>query len=509
VRSSPLRAIRPSLLLSVALAAQAGALGLSAQETVLEGTLLYEKIPVTPAGLLPKDVVPTPAGRIRVEVIAAGGDRVLAGGFTDEKGGYRLAFALDRPTRLFLRAVSRTENAAVVRVVGREPFAVAGPPRDVSPGETVAEDLLVLEERRLAGAFNIAVVVGRANALLRSVDPLVELLDVEIRWDTAYAGGTFFRERDGAAFINGDRSRDSDEFDDHVILHEYAHFLMAAHSRESSPGGDHSGQERLDPRLAWSEGWANFFAAAVLDDPRYLDTGARDGRQIVRVAMDLERNVHPREQPGIWSEHSVGSLLWDWYDDGLEEDDALALGFAPLWETLVALRKVPDVYLLHFVDSLAARVKDPVAMRLGLLARDIEYDPADPAARAPFPTPISAGAPVHGQVDSRTSLRGNVWGASSHYAFRLDEPRAVSIQLHIVAAEQPSRSDLDLYLFDADGEQVANSIADNGVGGTETIARTLPAGYYRIEVRSWSGGSGGRLEDGRAHEGSYVLTLKY
>lgn len=64
---------------------------------------------------------------------------------------------------------------------------------------------------------------------------------------------------------NGDvKFSDTDHFDDSVILHEYAHFLEDKYSNAQSPGGSHNGNFVIDPRLAWSEGFANYFQAAVL-----------------------------------------------------------------------------------------------------------------------------------------------------------------------------------------------------------------------------------------------------
>jgi hypothetical protein len=64
---------------------------------------------------------------------------------------------------------------------------------------------------------------------------------------------------------------DTDHFDNSVILHEYAHFIEHAVGRSDSPGGSHNGNQIIDPRLAWSEGWANFFQGAVLNRPNYID----------------------------------------------------------------------------------------------------------------------------------------------------------------------------------------------------------------------------------------------
>lgn len=65
--------------------------------------------------------------------------------------------------------------------------------------------------------------------------------------------------------VNGDvKASDTDHFDDSVILHEYGHFLEDVYGNSQSPGGSHSGNFVIDPRLSWSEGWANYFQAAVL-----------------------------------------------------------------------------------------------------------------------------------------------------------------------------------------------------------------------------------------------------
>lgn len=70
-------------------------------------------------------------------------------------------------------------------------------------------------------------------------------------------------------YINGGKlgnvtSADTDHFDDAVIIHEIAHHLESACGKMDSPGGSHYGQFRIDPRLAWSEGWGNFFGAHII-----------------------------------------------------------------------------------------------------------------------------------------------------------------------------------------------------------------------------------------------------
>lgn len=508
-RSAPRTAARTLLLLG-ALACAGWPSPAAAQTTRVRGTVLYEKIPVTRTGLQLDAPVRTPAAGVRVEVVQSPSRTVLGSGLTDDKGGYDIPVpARGRPS-VFVRALAQTENATVVRMGDRAELSMVTPVFALGRERTVTQDLLATDSSRIAGAFNIAATISRANALVRSGQPGVTLPRVEVRWDTTWVDGTFFRESEGVAYINGLRTRDSDEYDDHIIAHEYGHFLMARFSRESSPGGDHSFGERLDPRLAWSEGWSNFFGAATAGSPRYIDTGVVRGQQGVLIAVDLEENAPSGDRPGIWSEHTAASLLWDWFDDGAEDGDSLALGFAPLWRGLVELGKEPDVYLLPYANALAGITRERRGIAASLAARGIRYAPGEtPPAPAPFPEALASGVSVTGTVDSRSARRSNLMGASAHYWFRTTREGPVSITLKIVSARQPQHADLDLYLFDASGERVAGSDAVNGVGDMEQISRRLPAGYYRVEVRSWSNARDGQLENGNAHQGTFSLLARY
>lgn len=73
--------------------------------------------------------------------------------------------------------------------------------------------------------------------------------------------------------MNGDTDNaDMDHFDNSVIIHEYGHFIEYNFGRMDSPGGSHNGNSIIDPRLAWGEGWSNFFQAAVRGNGSYRDT---------------------------------------------------------------------------------------------------------------------------------------------------------------------------------------------------------------------------------------------
>jgi hypothetical protein len=92
-------------------------------------------------------------------------------------------------------------------------------------------------------------------------------------YPTADAGSlgtiSFYVKGDSQMFINGGRlgdvtTQDTDHFDDAVIIHELGHHVESVCGTMDSPGGAHNGLFRIDPRLAWSEGWGNFFGAHII-----------------------------------------------------------------------------------------------------------------------------------------------------------------------------------------------------------------------------------------------------
>lgn len=65
--------------------------------------------------------------------------------------------------------------------------------------------------------------------------------------------------------VLGDVStKDTDHWDDTVIIHEMGHHIENVCGNMDSPGGAHSAQYRIDPRLAWSEAWGNFIGAHII-----------------------------------------------------------------------------------------------------------------------------------------------------------------------------------------------------------------------------------------------------
>ena len=86
---------------------------------------------------------------------------------------------------------------------------------------------------------------------------------------SAISNGSFYDASIKSLFITGGRLGNitldvTNHFDDYVIIHELGHHVENVCGSLITPGGSHQIITRIDPRLAWAEGWANYFAAQVM-----------------------------------------------------------------------------------------------------------------------------------------------------------------------------------------------------------------------------------------------------
>lgn len=85
---------------------------------------------------------------------------------------------------------------------------------------------------------------------------------------SSLSSNSFYDQSDSGLYITGGKLGNititrTDHFGDYVILHEFAHHIENKCGTLLSPGGTHAVLSRIDPRLAWAEGWANYFSAKV------------------------------------------------------------------------------------------------------------------------------------------------------------------------------------------------------------------------------------------------------
>ncbi|HYR90215.1 MAG TPA: PPC domain-containing protein [Terriglobia bacterium] len=453
----------------------------------LAGDVFFQKLDVTDAGLDLGHPVMVPVRNARVEAVDRSSQAIVAVGETDNQGRFRIPVPFEPD--LTIRVLSRLrfgDLRVTDNTTGNALYSIS---LDIDAREPLGT-LVLVDNSRVSGAFNILEVVQRGNETVRMADDTVVPSPVNIFWSPrntkALIGATFFNLGNNTAYILGDRADDSDEYDDSVIAHEYAHMLAARFSRDDSPGGSHSVGDMLDPRVAWSEGWANFFSSAVRNDAIYRDSMGVNGTRILRY--DLEENIPAGDRPGYWSEASVQSLLWDLYDDHEDTADDVQFPFSLIWGAFTDLKNDRFVYLPYFLDHFLERNSSATdALRSMVQYRSIDFQPSvRPSVTNPFPRPVAVGETVTGIVDSLSSKRTNLVQSAHFFSFTTVEG-AASIRLEITGlgpGNNPNANDLDLFLMDSNGKLLDRS--DRGLNGqSELIPIKLSAGTYVVEVRSY------------------------
>ena len=142
--------------------------------------------------------------------------------------------------------------------------------------------------------------------------------------------GTSSYKGNGNVFILGDADSDTDEYDDHVVVHEWGHYFEDQMSRSDSIGGPHSGGQKLDMRVAMGEGFGNALSGMVTDDPFYRDSSGSGQSQGFSI------NVESNDSTGWFDERTTAGVLYDLYDSNSDGDDTLSFGMGPIYAAFTA-----------------------------------------------------------------------------------------------------------------------------------------------------------------------------
>jgi len=241
---------------------------------------------------------------------------------------------------------------------------------------------------RDAAPFSILDTILDAQTFVRGKVGNIALPPLIVNWSPLNDGGDVGYHRvtgtdTGTITLNGAADSDTDEYDDGVILHEWAHYFHSVVSRNDSPASKHDDGDILDPATAFAEGFATAFAGIVLKsegkDPFYVDTrglqqadGSWSDLEVDKVDDSLQRVPGILFFDGYYSEDSIAEVIYDLFDefnpydlnsDGTPNPDNVAFGFKPIYEALVATRATPaftsiftflkalkDLYPLEAVD---------------------------------------------------------------------------------------------------------------------------------------------------------------
>lgn len=535
---------------------------------VITGTATYEyyKPVATPGSMqgLTTDTggVPftKPIRRAEVRVKNSGGTIVQCG-VTDDTGAMNISIERPASTQsITLEVIARGDNsyvkASVLDKVATKLLYIVKVTFDVTPSSTAITSPALVAPATGAlegGAFHIFDRIVEVNDFLRnnSTDASCSLCQaftvapkVTVFWSKGFNPASYFGETSPLSFFDVSGSlasfpalyilggsdgdvdyADTDHFDESVIIHEYGHFLESTFWRSDSPGGYHNGNMTIDPRLAFSEGFANFLPSAVIGRSTYIDTiGSPNGSADVGVFLDLENERGTLSDgirdkiittstigEGVYREVSVARAFYDYIDtisdftyniNGTQDNinETSQFSFAYIWQALTdatfGLKSSSNHFISmgHFNKALysamdASSFADKNVEKAKLdTARIGEMQASDTSEYAVLVAPSSScSIRTMTPVGDRTSSDGSSYHdyfASSDF-FRIDHPGGVlSVNL-----TYSGTADLDLYVFKEvhsltePQDLVAKSEATNSTAGnTETISVSLAAGTYLIFV---------------------------
>ena len=368
-----------------------------AQKNVtISGAASFDLIPHITGGAS-LDLGNTRRQPIRQAVVEAvnSSNKVIATGQTDNLGQYNLTVPANE--NIAIRVSSRSQasgrSSHIVSIVdnvqGNAIYVLSGAYVNSGENNSVRDihapsgwDGTTYSSTRAAAPFAVMDNIISAMDIVRQSDSDIDFPELKIGWSEnnvpiysdnqpGLIGTSSFitsGPNKGMILLLGDASADADEYDGHVVVHEWAHYFENTLSRGDSLGGPHSLHTPLDPRVAMSEGFASALAALILDDPIYRDSrgGARSGG----FSFDIENDSASR--PGWFSESSVQSIIYDLGDQSVssEDHDQVNLGFGPIIKAMTSDKyKEQDSFTTIF--SLLAEIKaqnPSVAANIEMLA---------------------------------------------------------------------------------------------------------------------------------------------
>jgi PKD repeat protein len=512
----------------------------------VSGQVSFERVPhnasTTNAGLDYSRTFAAPARNVVVELVSSAGP-VLASTVTSESGQYSFNAAAD--SDVFVRARAEacgTSPRWQVRVMNNtqpDPLTLYVLDSAVFNTGTTSQTKNLLADSgwpdfggisytgpRAAAPFAVLDTLTSAVKFVHANGAAVDLPALNAFWSkdnrvsdewTPSNGGiqsTLFRGFSylGAApgiYVLGLVNNDTDEFDEHVVAHEFNHYLEDAISRSDTPGGAHGPTERIDMRLAFSEGFSNAFSGMVVDSlplregelphARYYKDSSGD-RQLSGFTLDLEQNS--QADPGWFNESTIHSILWDVFDAPSDGVDDISLGYGPLYDVTTAeLRNgaaLTSIYpMLQGLKSRSpgsAATIDAMAQSRRILGTGQygigEVEDGGVTEALPVYTELTLNGAAKRVCGTTEVGVYNKLGNRLFLRFSLGATQPVTIRAQYTSTGSASSSitpDPDIVLYRSGLFEVGWSEDAN----VETLTRTLAAGDYVIEVYEYS-----HIEDG-------------
>lgn len=461
----------------------------------LDGKITYDSVPHG-SGSSALDYVGTSQKPVRGAVVeAVSGSTVIASATTDAGGNYSITYSGMVPANLnvVVRVRARLRQTGTpswdFQVVDNTSAGAAY----VMTITTLAPDTTTTatidanapsgwggsgyNATRSAAPFAILDQVYDALNKVFAVDASVNFQPLNLNWsvnNVPAAGNKALGQIttshwDGTAlYILGAENVDTDEYDTHVVLHEWGHYFESTFSRSDSIDGSHTSGDRLDMRVAFSEGLGNALSAMISDDPLYKDS--MGANQAGGFGFDIESNTV--SNPGWYSEASVQSVLYDLYDANADTGDSVALGFAPVYNVLTGAFKTGDTLtsIFSFMPPLiAANPAETTAIQALLTAQGIDGNidttgstETNNAATASHVLPVYTAVTAGGPAVEVCTLNKFEWNPSApdrnklsynrYLRFNAPSTRTYSVSVSTTSSTSFStNADPDIYLYSSTG----------------------------------------------------------
>ena len=451
--------------------------------TEITGKVTYDRVPHTlSSGLDYANTRVMPVRGAVVEAVTASGE-VLDTGVLDAGGNYALTVDAGTEVRVQIKsqllsnATAKWNFSVTDNTQGNQLYALQGSLAGSGTNSRQTRNLHAPHgwtgqsygNVRAAAPFAILDTVYLAVQSFAQIDADIDFPELEIRWSPEnktvignkvlgqIGTSAYFPEiDDGTIYLLGEEGRDTDEYDPHVILHEWGHYFEHRMSRTDSLGGLHSLNDRLDPRVAFSEAWGNALSAILLDDPTYRDSSG--SHQSSGFSFDLEAGQYAN--PGWFSEASIGAIIYDIFDETSDGVDRLSAGLGPLYTVMRS-----ETY------------KDgPVFATIFALADGM---------RREFPDTASAlDALLEAQLISGEGANGN--GESNSGAIRSALPVYKEVRLNGAAAQLCSVDDAGLHNKLGNREFIFLKL-DSGTDVTLSLVKTSGDDDRDPDLNIWQG----------------------
>jgi hypothetical protein len=487
-----------------------GAGGSSTGPFTLSGIVSYERVPYSASdqGLNYADVAARPIRGASVRVVGAQDNAELGRTVSGDDGAYTVTYEGTSRVKLWIYAetdlpkitvADNTAEGAVYVLESAEIDAATTPEIDVTA--TTGWDGAAYSGARQSAPFAVLDSAYEAARRFRTeVTPAPEFPELTINWSVnnrpesgSEANGAIETSHwDGQElYILGKEGVDTDEFDDHVIVHEWGHYFESRLSRSDSIGGTHAYGDLLDARVALSEGWGNALSAMILDpNTTYADSSGV--KQAEGFSYDLEVNdTSVSASPGWYSESTVENVLFDIYDPANEPFDGIALGLPGVYAVMSGPLKETPAATTLFAFITGAKSEDPgQAAALDALVAHHAYDAAlgvDPVGDAWGAGETHSGGvggtlPVFADGDAGGAINLAMTGGADYNMLAQNRFIRLTGTGGQVTVTSTCTSDVDLYVTRS-GVDVASATS---ISGDEQVTFNTTSGtIYVINVEGF------------------------